>query len=101
MDSSRDREYSSRGRSGASPQPWMQHGQRGGDHGPRNGGWGNGNSDTAPLYDNRQQGGDRQLQQGPHASKHGNQGRRAKHYRKLWEHVKSVHAGDTDGGRHL
>lgn len=69
---------------------------RGGDAGGWNGAWGNAqHSDTAPMYDNHARGGKAQHQKGNHP------GRRAKNYRKLWEHVKSVHAGDTEGGRHM
>lgn len=72
-------------------------GGRGSPCKPRDGGgWvgstGNGaHSDTTPQYDTMSRG-------GKHHQK-GNQGRRAKNYRKLWEHVKSVHAGDSEGGR--
>jgi hypothetical protein len=80
---------------GPSPQQYGTQRGRGGDSGGRNSNWGNAHSDTAPLYDNRQQGG-KQYQKG-----HGNQGRRARSLHKLWEHVKSVHAGDAEGGRHM
>lgn len=71
---------------------------RGGDAGGRHSNGGNAHSDTAPLYDNRQQGGNRHLHH-PKSQQH--TGRRARSLHKLWEHVKSVHAGDAEGGRHM
>lgn len=84
---------------GSPSQPHKQHAAqqaRGGDAGAWNGGWGNAHSDTAPLYDNHSsRGGKAHHQKGNHP------GRRAKNYRKLWEHVKAVHAGDTKGRHSL
>jgi len=51
-------------------------------------------SDTHPVYDNRQHAQGKQPKQGSH-------GRRSKQYRRLWDHVKTVHAGDANGGKHL
>lgn len=57
--------------------------------------WAGPHSDTASLGRDQAHGG------GGGKGEKNFAGRRQKHYRKLWEHVKSVHAGDTDGGRHL
>lgn len=55
-------------------------------------------SDTHPVYDvSRQHNGKHQHQKNSHGGG-GGSGRR-KQYRKLWEHVKTVHAGD--GGNYM
>lgn len=81
--------------SGDSPTSYSsQHVQRAHNDRPMRGPWGHG-SDTEPLH----RGDQRAFFPAP--QQHKGNVRRQKQYRKLWEHVKSVHAGDTEGGRQL